>query len=136
MVKLTARGTDGVVCIHNGNDDVVDDPYLDLSRVLFHSSLRYPAVVDTQTGSTAMASVAVGAVRSTTYRLFEHGRPGIPMVLGYLTNFGNGRVPLAGSVATAIVSKWSGRFVTLGADATHVILHEFARGSGSTALGA
>lgn len=124
MVRLVARG-DGVVCIHEGADDVVSDPLADLSRVRFHSSLDYPAVVDVRDGSTALPSLTANTTRITTYNLFAHGRPGIPMVLGYIKNFGNGFVPLAGSVPLAMSSGLPTQFVTLGADATNVKLHEY-----------
>lgn len=134
MVRLVARGGDGVVCIHEGAADVVEDPLLDLSRVRFHSSLDYPVVVETRDGSTLMGQLPAKSTRIQSYNLFAHGRPGIPLVLGYVSSLGNGRVPLAGSVPTAISNGWSGRFITLGANATHVLLHEYATTGFSQAL--
>lgn len=123
MPRLFARGSDGVVCIHTGADDVVNTPTADLSRVLFHSALEYPALIRTEPVTKTLDGRLTNTVLLTTHTLFAHGRPGTPFVAGYITNLGN--VALAGTVPIEVYSNGFGRFVTLGADATNVLLHEY-----------
>lgn len=122
MPRLFVRGSDGVVCIHTGADNVVNAPTADLSRVLFHSSLEYPALIRTQTATVTLKGRLTNTVARTTHTLFAHGQAGTPFVLGYIANLGN--VSLAGTVPIEVYSGGFGRFVTLGADATNVLLHE------------
>src|SRR5690606_28675325 len=130
MTTLFSRGSDGTTCIYNGSNNVVDNPKGDLSRVLFHSDLDYPSVISTRDVSVTLPA------RTTTpfytyHTLFAHGRPGIPFVFGYILNMGN--LSLAGSVPLDFRVLFHGRFVTLGANATHVVLHEMSSGvNGST----
>ena len=130
MPRLFARGSDGVVCIHTGADDVVDNPLSDLSRVLFHSSLEYPSVIATYT-PTVVLPVRSGAQAYALHTLFAHGLAGIPFVLGYISNMSN--VSLAGSVPVDGNANWMGRWVTLGANSTNVVLNEDTLGSGAYA---
>lgn len=123
MPRLFARGSDGVVCIHTGSDNVVNTPTADLSRVLFHSALEYPALVRTESVSVTLPSRALNAVTLTTHTLFAHGQSSTPFVLGYISSLSN--VALAGTVPIDIYSGGFGRFVTLGADVTNVLLHEY-----------
>lgn len=122
MPRLFARGSDGVVCIHTGADDVVDNPTSDLSRVLFHSSLDYPAIIATYTPSVTLPAWSLGRPFYNLHNLFAHGRPGIPFVLGYISNMSN--IGLSGSVPVDSVPNYYARWVTLGANATNVVLHE------------
>lgn len=123
MPRLFARGSDGVVCIHTGDDDVVDDPFVDLSRVLFHSDLEYPSIIATYTPSVTLPARSSNTYQDATHTLFAHGQAGIPFVLGYISNMSN--VALAGSVPVDLdTSSGFGRWVDLGADATNVVLHE------------
>jgi hypothetical protein len=130
MPRLFARGSDGVVCIHAGADDVVDTPLADLSRVLFHSALEYPAIIAEHAVSVTLPARS-GAQAYQTHNLLAHGRPGIPFVLGRIANMGS--LPLVGTVPVDGQVTWFGRFVTLGADATHVRLHENTVGSSAYA---
>ena len=50
---LKAEGTTGKVAIFTGNEDVFVNPYVDLSRVYFHSDLQY--IYDDQTLSTTLS---------------------------------------------------------------------------------
>jgi hypothetical protein len=130
MATLFARGSDGTACIFNGSNNVVDNPLVDLSRVLFHSNLDYPSVISTQDRSITLPA------RTTTpfytiHTLFAHGRPGIPFVFGYITSLSN--LSLAGSVPLDFRVLFHGRFVTLGANGSNVVLHEMSSGlTGST----
>lgn len=120
MPTLHARGSDGTVAIFNGADDVIDNPLADLSRVLFHSSLQYPAIVSEHDITVPLPARSTSSF--TPIPLFAHGKSGTPFVLGYIANLAN--VPLAGSVPIETFDFMYGRFVTLGADATNVILHD------------
>lgn len=144
MPTLFARGSDGVVCIYTGSDNVVADPTLDLSRVLFHSSLLYPSLTQTITTTITLPDRALNSQTLTTHTIQAHGLGGIPFVLGYIDNLVP-NVALAGSVPVEIYASYGGfgRFVTLGADATNIVLHENsvipnamggATGSGTFAL--
>lgn len=121
MPTLFARGSDGTVAIYTGASDVVDNPLGDLSRVLFHSDLEYPAIVSEHDITVPLPSRSGGSSYNA-FNLFGHGKAGTPFVLGYIANLAN--VPLAGSVPIATNDTLYGRFVTLGADATWVILHD------------
>lgn len=122
MPTLFARGSDGTVCIYTGASDVVDAPLGDLSRVLFHSALLYPAVVSTLTATITLPAVAANDDAGRTHTVGAHGKAGTPFVLGYISNLSN--LPLAGSVPLDKDARGFGRWVTLGADATNVIIHE------------
>lgn len=128
MPTLFARGSDGVVAIFNGADDVVSSPTTDLSRVLFHSDLEYPSVIDTQDDIVNLPERTTTPATPvyTIHNLFAHGRAGIPFVFGIITNMGN--LSLAGSVPVDGDSPFYGRFVTLGADGTNVVMHEHTVG--------
>lgn len=120
MPTLHARGSDGTVAIFNGAEDVIDNPLADLSRVLFHSSLEYPAIVSEHDITVPLPARPTSSF--TPIPLFAHGKAGTPFVLGYIANLAN--VPLAGSVPIETGGFMYGRFVALGADAVHVILHD------------
>lgn len=136
MPTLKVRGSDGTVCIYNGSDNVVDNPLIDLSRVLFHSNLDYPAVIATSNVNVTLPSrtTSPAAPFFTIHTLFSHGRPGIPFVFGYITNMGN--LSLAGSVPVDSDIPFYGRFVTLGANGSSVVLHENTIGRATTTYGA
>lgn len=135
MPTLRADGSTGIVCIYNGSDNVVANPNADLSRVLFHSDLLYPVVISSQSGSTTLSAVGGNQGINRTYTLFAHGQNGIPFVLGYVSNLAPSNVALAGSVPTDIQTNGFGRWVTLGADATNVYLHEQTVTRSGTSLG-
>lgn len=124
-IRLRARGSDGRMSIHTGADDLpFDAPLSHLSRVLFHSDLDYPAILSTHEGSTTFPALGAGSRRNTKYTLFAHGRPGIPIVLGQILNLAPDPVTFAGSVPMQMSSYGFARWLTLGADATNVIVHE------------
>lgn len=135
-VHLRARSS--AVAIYNFDSNShapFTDPLGNLSVLLFHSGLRYPHVVRTDTVSVTLPAVAAGAKgdADTTYTatLFAHGRSGIPMVKAKITSgLGtvvglNGSVPVqknTGSTNAQTCARW----VTIGANATHVILNSYA----------
>lgn len=142
MPTLFARGSDGTVCIYTGAADVVDNPDLAPARVLFHSNRLYPKVIGKVTGSITLPAVAVGGgyhiARSTSYNLFAHGRPGFPMILATAvltlqdaTPIVSPLVPMVGSVPVGMNATGYCTWLTLGADATNVVLHERMTSNGS-----
>lgn len=136
-IRLRARGTDGRLSIHTGGDDApFSNPLGNLRRVLFHSELDYPAIVATRTGSTSFAAVAANKRRNEVKRLFAHNRPGIPLVFGVITNLGPDPVTFAGSVPVPLDIYGFGRWLTLGANANDVIIHEQAVAHAKAKLGA
>ena len=129
--KLMADGAAGKVAVfmvdeENPHDrDPLDDPETHLSRVLFHSDLLYPIIISKRSGTLNLP--ARGANQDwtrATHNLFAHGLDGQPLVFGRLTNVGNGTVPLAGSVPLQTNSFGFARWLSLGADATHVRIVE------------
>lgn len=134
MPRLHARGSDGVVCIHTGSDDVVDNPLLDLSRVLFHSSLQYPAVIATLTATITLPAIGANVERNVVHTVGAHGQPGTPFVLGYISNLSNR--PLAGHVPLDVINDGFARWVILGANATNVIVDEYTLASSTTGYAA
>ncbi|WP_127078337.1 hypothetical protein [Rhodomicrobium lacus] len=122
-LKASAAGG-GKVAIFSGTDLApFNDPQAHLDRLYFHSDLAYPTVIQTVTGSftlPALAASAGPAYTNPAIVLFAHGRSGIPAVLGRLTS---PAVGWCGSVPVQMDQYGAGRFVTLGADATHVVAH-------------
>lgn len=124
-VRFKARGSDGRVAIwRDATDEAPFNAPLDnLTRVLFHSDLQYPTVVETRTGTLALPSRGADTSTSVTHTLFAHGKGVPPFVLGYC-EVGGVRVPFAGSVPVQFnVSGWA-RWLSLGANSTSVIIHE------------
>jgi len=139
--RFKADGALGRVAIYESTDDAPwGDPLSYKSRVIFHSGLVYPARVATLTGSITLParsnSSAPPGFESYTHQISAHGRSGIPMVEGRFIGNGDGGedVPAIGSVPVqryldAIYTAENNRsqnwrWLTLGADATYVVLQE------------
>lgn len=123
-VKFRARASDARVAIYTGADDVFTNPLADLSRVLFHSDLDYPHIISIHTGTVTLPAMSADTRRDAVTNLFAHGKAGTPMVFGLLTNLGGADIALQGSVPVAMNPYGFGRWVTLGANTTHVLMHE------------
>lgn len=136
MMQLRALGATGVVAIWEGTDDgPFNQPLNHLSngRVKFHSSLDYPKVIREQAITINLPYRGpVGGTFTQSYSLFSHGRGGFPWVLATLRVDGQdvaavGSVPVQNarsSVNTSIVRPWA-RWITIGANATHVTAFEY-----------
>jgi hypothetical protein len=124
----TFRATsDGIVAIFNGADDVYYNPYADLSRVLFHSSLLYPQIIETHTGYLYFPVLTENQSRRQVHTLFYHGKAGVPLIFGLLLGINYGYdLPLQGSVPVYMDQYGFARYVTLGANNAQVMLHEDA----------
>jgi len=124
---------DGVCAIWTGATDELPftQPLNHLNRVKFHSSLPYTKIIDVRPVTLSLPGVSGTALRTASYALFAHGRPGQPWVLGKLTVKGY-EVAFTGSVPVQQVSGTPyARFLALGADATNVYIHEYCPMQGS-----
>lgn len=130
--KLMADGVTGSVAVYTVDDidptdrEPLDDPLGHLSRVLFHSDLYYPTITTKYTGTLSLPSrgANVGPENPVAHTLFAHGLAGQPLVFGRLMNLSGLNVSLAGSVPVQTSNYGYGRWLTLGADATNVVLSE------------
>lgn len=129
-VTLKIDGIAGKCAIWTGGGTgPYSDPLTHVPNVQFHSDLLYPAIINTQSGSTTLPAASSG-FRSVAHTLFAHGRSGYPYVEGKITSGLGVVVALAGSIpvqqgSAAVGSNFYGRWVALGADASNVILHEY-----------
>lgn len=136
-VVFDAHGGVGkVACYTVPDNNIADDapltnPLGNLSRVKFHSDFDYVRVLSVWEGTLNLPAIAVGstALRTASYTLFAHGRPGQPWVLGDLVTQGQ-RVAFLGSVPVQQPARFGpvdpyARFVSLGADGTNVIAYEY-----------
>lgn len=156
-MKMKADST-GKVAIYDEagvGDAPFTDPMGNLSRVRFHSDLLMPAVLSTATYTVTLPSMGVDTFRDAVQTLSAHGLSGTPMVMGRIQN-GSGWIPLNGSVMLPVYaldgsttyrlfgiyaaapyfqggSGW--RSITLGADATNIVLHEQSVAMATNAAG-
>lgn len=132
-----ADATSQTAIIYENSDNLPPtDPFGYRSRVVFYSGFRYPARVQTQTGSVTFSAVASGSVPPIVVverkTLFAHGLSGIPLVEGKWIGIGTSGadVPMVGSVpvqtAGTGVLRGICRWASLGADATNVYLYSMA----------
>lgn len=130
-VTLKADGNSGRVAIYTGSGDApLFNPIGNIGRVLFHSSLEYPAIKQIRTGVITLPARGANGWFQTAHNLFAHGEGGFPMVLGRITNLA-GDPALVGSFPIQWQRNGFARWISLGANSTHVILHEQC----STAVG-
>jgi len=123
-LRFKADGSDGRVAIYTGaDDDPFDEPLDNLSRVLFHSELLYPAIISEQSGTLNLPSRGANSETVASHTLFAHGQSGTPLVIGYAT-LDSTRVPLAGSVPVQFNARGWARWIALGADGTNVKMAE------------
>lgn len=109
------------------------NPRANLSRVRFHTDFKYPKIVSDTTYSLELPSRAKGTRGEETHILASHGHGGSPLCFGTVLING-GWVPLfistpvpGWSVAGNLPSHrlWQGRVLSLGANATQILVHEF-----------
>ena len=123
---LTARGSDGMVAIHEPGANL-DNPLSNLNNIYFHSDLDYLRVVQSHTLLVNLAAgPGGGALFSRFARLVTHGLGYVPMVLA---TFGSGdpfpgtKVIQTGS-SIGSSSMLTYRTISLCADAGSVYLHD------------
>lgn len=121
------RVENGVCAIWEGlqDDDPFYDPLNNLSRLKFHSALDYTKIISVHPITYTFPSFTAGHHRAQTYQMFAHGQPHIPWVWGRIIAAGH-PVAFSGSIP---VQKPAGQdlaqWLSLGADATHVWIHEY-----------
>jgi hypothetical protein len=99
-----------------------------LPKIRFHSSLKYPAIIDTRSGiSVSLPAVAANlSHQQNQIQLFAHGKAGIPYVEGKITSGLSREVGLCGSVPVQTCGTGAAgqfpRVVHLGADGAYVYL--------------
>lgn len=117
----------GKVAVWDGGTD--DAPFTNprgnIARVKFHSDLQYPKIISVRTVNITLPAMAANENRSNVYTLFAHGRGGVPFIAGRLM-VQSQKIPFAGSVPVALSNGFA-RWLTLGADATNVVVHEQSR---------
>lgn len=129
-VTMKIDGVAGKAAIYTGTDDApLTDPRNNIARLKFHSDFAYPSIIAEYSGSLAMGATTQNARRLVTNRVRAHGRAGIPWVLGSFTVNGIavaacGTVPVQQHLHGYGFARW----LSLGADATHVIIYENALG--------
>lgn len=156
-IRMDATGRAAVYTFDTAApDDLPFTAPLDhLSRVKMHSDLLTPAVLSVATYSVTLPSMGINSFRTAAFNLAAHGLAGTPLVMGRLQN-GSGWIPLNGSImlpmyaldgsatyrlfgnyATPPLTQgaFGWRSITLGADASNIVLHEqsVAMGTNSAA---
>lgn len=139
-VRIKGRGATGDVAIYTGPNINMDDapltnPLDNLSRLKFHSALKYPKIktdvatipLDLPARTTPNAALAAYKSEQGTYTqsytLFKHNRAGMPWVLGSALVAGV-NVGFCGSIPVQVDGPWA-RWLSIGADETHVRAFEY-----------
>lgn len=132
MIFFDSDGETEVIGVYSssGTDAPLYAPLTYLSDTKFNSSLAYPAVVSSVTGSITLPAVAANvADRNSNNILFAHGQGVVPFVEGKITSGLSRVVRLNGSVPVQVGTIINGpqfpRMVHLGADATYVYLNDY-----------
>lgn len=141
-----ADGVAGTAIIYENSDDLPPtNPITYRSRVLFYSGFRYPARVQTITGSITFPArgagpVGVVAQTHTIASLSTYGLTGPRLVEGKWLGIGSGGkdVPMVGTVPLQIGTRGfsNTRWATLGCTSTSIVIHEMAGQVAVDTLGA
>lgn len=123
--RATSDGTVAVYDETTAGDAPFTDPLSNMTHVRFHSALTYPSIIGVQTGTLSLPSRSASTDTLAQHTLFAHGRAGTPLVFGWITA-GGVKVGLAGSVPIEMEAHGWGRWLSLGANATNVIIAENA----------
>lgn len=112
------------------NDAPFTNPLGNLSRVKYHSDLGYTQIIDVRDVTLNLPPIANVLQGTASHQLFAHGRGGVPFILGKVTVGGQpcaftGSVPVQMGTAGASGFGYYGRWLALGADATHVYAYEY-----------
>lgn len=111
------------------DDDPLTAPRSHLSRVRFHTDFKYPKIIaDTTYSSVNLPSRTKGTRGEATHVLGAHGLGFTPFCLGAV-QFEGFWSPLFISTPTYhkpdAITVVISRFISLGADATNILLHEY-----------
>lgn len=116
------------------DDGPMTAPLSNLSRIKFHSGLTYPAFIPSlrTTSSSTLPNLNPNTRYNGSINLFAHGRGEVPILFGRINSVSRSsgvavttstNIPWHGSVPVATTSGTI--WVTLGADATHVVMRYF-----------
>lgn len=141
---ITYIGPDGTVAIYRGpqSDAIEADPYADITRVLFHSSLTYIAAQEVISGTVRLTAGGYDATGKRIHKIHEHGLDYTPMVIGKVLNLRGlnyeglvqnltlhtGPAPFSGTlqIGSNDLPSWADWYlhknVQLGVDDTHVTI--------------
>lgn len=137
------RAASGKIAIWEGHTDTspFDSPLTNLSRVKFHSDLDYLNIIDEKVFTISLPAIsssgsgqgsgARNGLRTASYTLGAHGRPGQPFFIARIVV---GGVPVAftGSIPVAQnASDPYARWLAIGCDATNIIAYEYSVQSGN-----
>ncbi|WP_414461831.1 hypothetical protein [Hyphomicrobium sp. DY-1] len=126
----------GNICaIWKGETDTAPftNPKANLSRVLFHSGFNYTKIIDQKPFNVYLPPRDKFQSASQTIPLYAHGRGGFPVIGGIIT-VGGQPIDFAGSIPVQLNNAglnptfWPqgfARWLSLGADATYVYVHEY-----------
>lgn len=103
-----------------------------LSRVFFHTDFTYPRVVQDFQTSVSLANIPAATTRNQRIVLSNHGLAGVPVVFGAVYVPTVGWCPLSvgtylwsiNTVSGAVDGAIGGQTLSLGADATSILLYE------------
>ncbi len=116
----------------NIGNEPFTDPLSHVSKLHFHSSLRYPGIVSTVRGNLSLPAVSAGTFYEDTYNIHVHGLSGAPYVEGVIY-LGGQWVTMAGSVpidqdvgGSPDDGSSFARFLNLGSSETRVLFHEYS----------
>lgn len=128
--RFRVAGNKAAIWTGEGDTAPFDNPLGNLGRVKFHSDLNYIQVIDERTFNVSCPARQNVKDATQIYPLYQHGRGGIPFVLGKLTVNGNpvafcGSVPVQIDPLTFTHPRGFARWLTLGADATWVYVYEY-----------
>lgn len=117
-----------VPAVDSTDDAPLTDPRSHLSRVRFHTDFKYPRIVSDTTYSLTLPSRSQGTRGEATHTLGAHGLGITPFCLGAVQYVGHWS-PLFISTplyyAPQTVESSITRLISLGADATNILLHEY-----------
>lgn len=133
------------------DSDPTDDapltaPRSHLSRVRFHTDFKYPKIVSDTTYTVTLPDRAHNTRGEATYILGAHGRGGVPFCFGTVswtqskisvanTSYTTSKTftlplfistPVNTLLSSSGPDSWEGRMLSLGADSTNLLVHEFA----------
>lgn len=141
-LNLEIDGGIGRAGIWRGEDR---EPYINprahLDRIAFHTDLDYIRVIEKRTFTLNLPARTSIYQATGSYTLFEHGKPGIPFILGTAIIDGeraafSGSVPVQMGTIAGGAAGYYGRWLALGADFDNVAVHEYVVGQhlGGSAL--
>lgn len=137
------RASDNKVAIWDGYPDFApfNNPLGNLNRVKFHTDLDYLKVIDVKSYVLALPAIGPGGsgqgsggsagLRTASYALGPHGRPGQPFCIGVITVKGvpiafTGSVPVQTAADEGFGRDSFARFVSLGVDGSSIIAYEYS----------